>query len=361
MPTPEDRKAQLATPHLLLSIIATAIYLGHTRLLREALALTLRTIGPWTVGRYLRFAIGESIGEPEWEGQANEPARGLENVARVVRIAPLPSPSRIDKGKGRAMSPEGNASRKASAIDPILEEAAIGSPDRDDVKCRGSLSQPSALRNKRSAEMAAAKSGQLTVDLNLVGGALSPAKPKEQGLDQEETHDTSQDDEADHFLPHFYGFASNKIGEACASWLARWGLDILAYEEQAAKHEGKESDATDTRLHPPLRIWGHGGLPARWLRAVLAADVLFVKSEIERYRVARRVVELRRLGWERRCAQVLRERLDTGRAWEEEQEEWEDEESELEEVFATGVYYTHMVSTVLKWMLTVRPSMSCRI
>lgn len=361
MPKLEDPRAQLATPHLLLSVIATAIYLGQTRVLREALALTLRTVGPWTVSRYLRFAIGESKGDVEWAGQETEPARGLENLGRVIPITSSILRSGLDKGKGRATTPEDQLSRRAPVIDPILEEAPTlepsASPDSEHIKCRGSLSQPSGSSASPGVRVtfddeAGNPSTPTTKALGLEAvpdsRGLSPAKPKEQGLDSEESHEETEDDgEMDNSesMPHFYGFASNKIGEACACWLARWGLDVLAYEERAMNQADEHAESSETLLHPPLRIWGHGGLPARWLRATLSTDVLFVSTEMERYRVARRVVELRRKGWERRCAEVQRDSDDFDEpAWEEEQAEWEEEERELEEVFASGIFYTHIVS-----------------
>ena len=79
--------AVLATPRLLLSIVATTTYLGHATLMREALSTVLRTVGPGTVDRYLSFAVGGGTGEEEWEGQDDAGARGLQEIARPMRGA----------------------------------------------------------------------------------------------------------------------------------------------------------------------------------------------------------------------------------------------------------------------------------
>lgn len=137
-------------------------------------------------------------------------------------------------------------------------------------------------------------------------------------------------------MPHFYGFASNKLGEACTCWLGRWGVDILEIELTLSSP-------------PPVRIWAHRGLPASFVRAVLSADTFFIKNEMERYTIVRKVLDLRRKGWE--VEMEGKGDLSTnesiaeteGEAW----QLWEEDEEELAKVFADGVYYTHMVSLKL--------------
>ena len=134
-------------------------------------------------------------------------------------------------------------------------------------------------------------------------------------------------------LPHFYGFASNKLGEACVCWLGRWGVDVLDIELSLQR----PSD---------IRIWSHRGLPAKFVSAVLSADTLFVRDEMERYTVARKILDLRRSGWEAEMEGKgdssahgsLAESESDG--W----DTWEEDEEELAKVFSEGIYYTHMVS-----------------
>ena len=136
-------------------------------------------------------------------------------------------------------------------------------------------------------------------------------------------------------MPHFYGFASNKLGEACTCWLGRWGVDILNIELSLPSL-------------PAVRIWTHRGLPASFVRAVLSADTFFVKDEMERYTFARKVLDLRRKGWEVEMEgqgdlSMSESIAETeGEGW----DLWEEDEEELAKVFADGVYYTHMVGRI---------------
>jgi hypothetical protein len=63
---------------------------------------------------------------------------------------------------------------------------------------------------------------------------------------------------------------------------------------------------------------------------------------MERYRVAREVLDLRRRGWE----VEMESRGDISASYESDvgSEEWDDDESEMAKVFAEGIYYSHMVS-----------------
>jgi len=138
---------------------------------------------------------------------------------------------------------------------------------------------------------------------------------------------------------HHYGAVSDKIGEACVCWLARWATDMLQLEADGdisvgsgtrTRHKSLSSldpskiadvlsDKT-TSIRPPV-IWGRGGLSAKWAAAVISADTLFVKNERERYNFARSVVALRR------CSGIL-----------------EVEEPFWTEIFEHGIYYSNMVS-----------------
>ena len=228
-------KTHLATPRLLLSLLATTSYIGHAPLMREVATMIVRTVGPATVGRYLGFAVGEGIGEEEWEGQNGEGAQGLADVGRAIKLRKIP----------------------ASSTSSGEEDYEHGSTSDEDGKVRGGV----IAGRKRS------DASSMTIRDHL------------RDFRTPSTNSEPESGDPDSNLPHFYGFGSNKIGEACACWLSRWGVDLLA-----------SPSAED--------IWGHRGLPARFVAALLGSDLLFVDGEMNRYRVARKVLELRRRGWE---------------------------------------------------------------
>ena len=58
---------QAATPRFLLSLLATATFLGMPAAAAHALQLILASVGPFTAVRYLNFAIGKGIGPSEEE------------------------------------------------------------------------------------------------------------------------------------------------------------------------------------------------------------------------------------------------------------------------------------------------------
>ncbi|KAI5115949.1 hypothetical protein M0805_003114, partial [Coniferiporia weirii] len=260
------------TPRFLLSLLATAIYLSMPALVSQALLLALGSLGPHTVMRYLNFAIGKGIGE-KGENEL-EAAEGLEDVCREVRY-PQTTVSSSLRSNG--------TKRSVVSISHVFEE--LGSPQKEEPTEADSLHS-----------------------------------------------DGCADDDGPVFL---YGTVSNKIGEAAACWLCRWGADMLVCEEAAESSslggterghaESPRPHATDfpfnsgfTKEHAPY-IWRRGGLSASWARAVLSADAFFVRDERERYDVARRIVELRR----RCCVDPADEK------------EWDD-------LFTNGIHYMHM-------------------
>lgn len=128
----------------------------------------------------------------------------------------------------------------------------------------------------------------------------------------------------------FVGPEGERVGEACACWLSKWGSDILRAEEWIAEGKGTaESFFYDEERPPsavqgeaelrppPLRVWSslEGGLTSRWVRGIISSDAFFISAsggtpesdatkvghsglgsdgEFERYLFARRVVHLRR-------------------------------------------------------------------
>ena len=249
--------------------------------MREVLAIVLRTIGPTTIGRYLGFALGEGVGPEEWTGQDVAPARGLEHVGQQL--------------------PQSMSAPEAEAPVSSDEEGKVGESPRSNPGSPSTSSTPT------------------------VRSTLGFSSLRRQ-------NDSLSLSEADFAMPHYYGFPSDKIGEACGCWLARWGVEVLDIE------------ATLPPNHP-TRLWRHRGLPAAFIRAVLSSDSFFVKDEIERYRVARRVLDLRRAGWEGEIE--VKGDLSVGSS-QDGCEEWEEDETELEKVFAEGIYYTHMASAPVR-------------
>jgi hypothetical protein len=164
-------------------------------------------------------------------------------------------------------------------------------------------------------------------------------------------HSTSDDDsdEGSAESSSHYGAISDRIGEACACWLARWGTDLLAYETQIEEGDARKdvgssplisrqraktvpSSAIAAKVISPSSfktaqtitcIWSCGGLSATWVAAIVSADTFFVNGERERYTFARSVVELRRKGG------II----------EAEEEEWT-------RMFKHGIYYANMVIEV---------------
>lgn len=287
----------LATPRLLLSLLATTNYLGQTGLMNEVLHTILRTIGPATLRRYLNFAIGDGIGEEEWDGQTGEAAHEIEHVARRFTLRPADDDN-VTGGDQRIRSARSSTDSTGSNTKLVVE-------DDEEFIVRDS--------NRRTSRPSPLSLG-----------------------------DTSHDEDADNHegMPHFYGFPADKIGEACCCFLSRWGLDIL---NQEIKHDSSSNPNTQT----PWRVFAAGGIHAKFLRALLSSDALFVKNEMERYQTARKVLDLRRRDWEGASAEAG----DLGVAApahsdesSQGDEEWEEDEVELEKVFTDGIYYTHMVS-----------------
>lgn len=236
---------------MLLSVLATSIYLCIPTVASHALSLVFKTLGPLTVTPYLNFALGKSIDTSAPLYPDPEAAVGLEQVAEV------------------------------------LDEDLASTSTADDF---------AYIRSAQSCQ-----------------GSTS-------------SDDSSDLEAGDHaFSSHNYGPISDKIGEACACWLTRWAKDMLELEvgdsrlAPTGSSLGEDVHATQKPL-----IWGRGGLDPEWVTAIISADTLYVKSEKERYDLARSVVEFRR----RRCID-------------------EDEEREWITLFDEAIYYENMVSAPL--------------
>lgn len=295
----------LVTPRLCLSLLATATYLGQPYLLREVLAIVLRTVGPSTVGRYLEFAIGEGIGEEEWDHQDDEGAKGMEKVARTMssNFTQHESDEWVSEIESETAHDDSPEHVLVETPPELAHRLSTDSAVSDDYAKVSDVSRTSSMKSNTTVRPAGTRK-HVRVELE-----ARPPTP----------------------MPHFYGFVSNKIGEACVCWLARWGLDVLNFETKLA------ADNKDMPI-----VWGHGGIPAKFVTAILSSDALFIPNERERYHMARRVFELRREAWQDTADQLptpmdLRESLA--------EDEMENDEDEIEKVFAEGIYYSHMVSS----------------
>lgn len=324
--TPPLDGHQPASPRFLLSILATSIYLGMPGVTQSVLSLVLGNISPWSIGAYLDFAIGRGVGAfagEEWEDHELETgvaAVGLEELGEL--ISPLSSAPVKKVGEVRMKSRR--------------EGIKTGSPTPTPSPSLHSSQFPPASFSRSASPTPSIKSetsSNSSLDSNLIHSIRSS------GADEP---------------TFFYGSTSDKIGEACAVWLCKWGVDILDVEERTrapglqgveerfgslgigkknALHlsaddrkapVGDETTSSST-LFPPL--FSLGGLPPAWIRAVVSSDSFFVKGEVERYKVARRIHELRR-------AQRDAARSEAGGRWrEDEVEEEDDEEADEEEEF----------------------------
>lgn len=287
------------SPRILLSLLATTIYLGQVDLMKEVLTMILRTVGPWTICRYLNFAIGDGLGDEEWTGQTKEPAWGIDRVARHCYVEDEDSVDSQNRRRSARSSTDSTSSNiKMEDEDVILRDAG---------------------RSRRRSRP-------------------SPLSFDNSPTSSNHLDDSYEEEEAEAHLPHFYGFASDKIGEACCCFLTRWGLDIL-------NREIKFPNPIEAARSPPWRVFASGGLHAKFIRALLSSDSLFVKDELDRYKAARKVLDLRRREWEEDSAGDLgvSQQIESDSEGEEEEED----EVELEKVFTDGVYYTHMVRYVV--------------
>ncbi|BEI83846.1 hypothetical protein CcaverHIS002_0404500 [Cutaneotrichosporon cavernicola] len=306
----------LVTPRLCLSLLATATYLGQPYLLREVLAIVLRTVGPSTVGRYLEFAIGDGIGDEEWDNQDDEGAKGMEKVARTLSsgFTQHDSDEWVSEIESEDISAAPDRSPRQSLVESPLSEIETSPPE---------ITHRTSTDSALSDEYAKVSDHSVSRTSSMKSNATARPLCSEKIVRVDDAHARPTPS-----MPQYYGFVSNKIGEACVCWLARWGLDILNIETQLG---AEDKDV-------PI-VWGHGGIPAKFVRAILSSDALFVPNERERYQMTRRVLELRRESWQDASDEMSTPMDATGPI---DEDAWEDEENEIAKVFAEGIYYSHM-------------------
>lgn len=393
---------QPASPRFLLSLLATSNYLGTPGITSGVLAMVIGSMGPRSVGVYLGFAIGKGIGAyggEEWEDD-EVGARGLEHITEVVpdegeevngeeeqvkeeegvisTLGAVISSSSLDAWVLPPAASSGNKpgswqdeaeseEDEAEESSPSLKTKGIKTepPESPSVAVSSSTKPSPYPRHPADASSRASSSRASSIISDLISGL------------KEDPNEWGSIREPDPLF--FYGLTSNKIGEACVCWLARWGVNVLNEEVlvfgPAARSTGrlktlslsgkanlnkKRSRLTSTLESSFPPIWSLGGLPAMWVRAIIGSDSFFVENEMERYRVARAVLEMRR---------AQRSELEGGRSHGDgglgepslsrpsseyygddgagselsDDLEREEEEGEFEELFAHGIYYTHMV------------------
>ncbi|KAI0757436.1 hypothetical protein C8Q80DRAFT_1282594 [Daedaleopsis nitida] len=322
-----------ATPRFLLSLLATAVYLSIPSVASHALSAIVRTVGPHTAVRYLNFAIGRGIGPVYDLGTGNEgtdhdteAAIGLEDVAELVK------------------------DEDYSSTYESIEVPVDLLPKREDD--RDASTSSSGTRRRETSKHSHSCDGppDSDTDSEVDGNAERDAGKTADSCRKPSTSCTEP--------CYYYGAVSDKVGEAAACWLSRWGVDMLRLEEQALVSEphviwtpvprdvqyandrpgsappdmpgsrsgGTARPASGKSVVAPV-VWRKGGLSARWVRGILSSDALFVRGEKERYEMARSVVEMRR----------------ASRTTGEFGESVEDEEAEFERLFNEGIYYANMI------------------
>ncbi|KAG8858388.1 hypothetical protein FRB96_005273 [Tulasnella sp. 330] len=190
-----------ATPRFLLSLIATSMYLSIPSVMSQALSHILNTVGPTTVLRYLDFALGNGIGESDEPG----------DLSCVVDLQGVGSDIDLTAEEEEAQSHSG-----------YLPSPALSATHEEDCSSEGSI--PDTPVKKHGCEGS-------SVDPDMHGA--STTVPDVEVTDVDGNKKASPVHYRTTFKPHFnYGLVGNKIGEACACWLARWSTDMLPYEEE---------------------------------------------------------------------------------------------------------------------------------
>jgi hypothetical protein len=258
----EAAGVQPATPTFLLSLLAQSTYLEIPVLQTKALEMIHATITPFTVGQYLGYVSPSILSSTVTDN----------------------TPCSFALGQGL-----GPASSTANFHAGLRGLEGVGTPydfPRSRTTTNGSF-----------------VSSTYSTASSISGDETSPCEDSESSS--------------------FVGPEGERVGEACACWLAKWGSEVLAVEEwlEEGGNPAEYDQLPDIlRLHPdltppPLRVWSSlpGGMSARWVRGIISSDAFFVRSsvgrhhpsvlseratgiggELDRYLFARRVVELRR-------------------------------------------------------------------
>ena len=209
----------LLTPQTLLSLLSTAIYLGLNSLIKECVGLILGSVGPWSVGAYLGFALGQGAGldlERD-EGETTQGIRGLEGLARKLPLErERTGMSRSLKRESGFTPPHLSMSSDSSDTRDVKQEPAEEETDHPQ-KCSVKPSPDSSTQRDRSAR---------------------PLSPGSVG-----SYDRAEGFATPKF---FYGPVGDKIGEACMAWLARWAVDLIEVEEGVLELEERRRNSHST-------------------------------------------------------------------------------------------------------------------
>lgn len=289
---------QPATPRFLLSLLVTATYLELTDIADSAMEMIIKSITPYTVTTYLKFALGHGIVGYD-QAERDQPCRGCEGISTLAPEV------QVSAGTMGAMHSEPRELSTSASTPNDGDDGDEGDDDDDDD------------------------------DVDVIRGTEGEGC---QAISCQ--------------LPYYYGKLSSRIAEACACYLAKWGVTtILPIEEHHATIKDYQYcfvqacppplkalfEAQPWLVLPEVRIWRIGGIPvsgsslcgsrcarrqlkvhtssllyiyihslhpyqATWVRGILSSDSLYIgksskegrDAEYDRYELAKRIVELRR-------------------------------------------------------------------
>ncbi|CEL57518.1 hypothetical protein RSOLAG1IB_02259 [Rhizoctonia solani AG-1 IB] len=356
-----------ATPRFLLSLLATANYLNIPSVSNQALNLVLSTISPWTITRYFGFAIGHGIGQSE--GNEPEAAVGLDTIGQPVPAEtklPLNETTKIDE-----VSPQ-----EEDDDDDLVKVGSLGSsaPNLSRDRDISGASRPTC--DTQSIYSEHGEDAEQTFFYGVVSDKVGEAcgcwltRWGADILALEEAVEArihpSTNGTPPRFAAPFPKLASSRgsshsststIPATFSSFYANMNLQAASNSSSSLSSPSRRSSTP--QLHPFLMspvlsgrpkasgasvptkaptVWSHGGLPARWARAVMSSDNLFVRGEWERFVYMTRVVELRRRQLAREADAVKQDPA----ALEKIERLKKSEEREWDEMFKTGVYYSHI-------------------
>lgn len=296
-----------ATPRFLLSLLATSTYLGIPSIVSEAVTLITCSLTPFTVSHYLNFALGAGIfgaveakerresGSCEvWDWELEGPAWGLASLSTqdFSYTSDTDDDSFVRQTRKLHIEEDRTESPLSDGSVPSDQGTKLSSATEQGSKC---------MREASSAQ----EKGGVLQDMSSSPAAGNASKDRR---------------------PQFYyGTQSDRIGQVCSCWLLRWGTDILLAEEQI--NRGSHEDHLDAQIlaeiapygqlpvhhamteddfpinvarllkPPPAAVWCHPhlrGIPARTMRDIISNDGFWIRTEWDRFEVARRVVAMRR-------------------------------------------------------------------
>lgn len=391
-----------------MSLLSTAIYLGLNPLVKECVGLVLGSVGPWSIRQYLGFAVGEGAGiddgcqeetgiqglqglahrlpkqeQEQVKNESQEPVFTLEKEVKLEQPMDLEDAghtsvkqSQTSKVMADVDEPNHSMDDPLAHLPPRFFYGPVG--DKIGEACIAWLSRWAIDLLEVEERQFYHKLGTST---NGGGGTASkaarvvtfdPIDPDYLNTARQGAHGMSQS------VPN--GGVRNRPRSAS------WQPDLVGVGPHATSIHSRLDPAQSITSHddshgtgttsPSLVIWGHGGLPADVVKTIISSDAFFIANEAERYSFTKRVISLRHAGRELARHERHREKgkseandvegdlglhglqirvkeehdgeasIDTTFDEEEEmmREEEEEEDAQLNEVFRSGIYYSHMVS-----------------